>query len=104
MVLTLMYWIVKMSLMAEEGGMKHVSSTLLVAGERVRVYKPVGFLVDSDRIKVEHVAEQDSSSNTDNQGNLMANKTDITTLTELAEQVRDSHSNDINEVNNTLSD
>lgn len=88
--------------MAEPEGMKHVSTTLLVPGERVSVYKPFGFLVDAERAEIEHVSEHDSGSNTDNEGNLKTNESDLATLDELAQRIHESSTRDMNEVNATL--
>ncbi len=92
----------ELALMEEEGGMRHVSTTLLVAGENVRVYKPLGFLADSKRTTVEHIADQDSGSGTDNEGNLVAHGPAMKTLPELARQIRANHTRDMNEVNIAL--
>jgi hypothetical protein len=90
--------------MAGGQGMAHVSTTLLIPGAKTRVYKQFGFLADSDSAVVEHVAEGDSSSHTDNNGNLRAHETSLVSLAELAQVIRDSRTTDMNEVNVTLRD
>ena len=91
-------WRDELELMASEG-MQHVSTTLLLPGQPTKVYKTTGFLVDSGRVEIEHVAETDSLSSTDNDGNLQAHQTDLTTLAELAERARTDGSGEKNEVN-----
>lgn len=89
----------ELELMDQPGGMQHVSTTLLIRGKGTRVYKPFGFLVDAERSEIEHVASTDSGSNVDNEGNLRANQSDLTTLDELAEQIHETNSKEMNEVN-----
>jgi hypothetical protein len=91
-------WESEVSQMAD-GGMNHVSTTLLIPDESTRVYKPSGFLVDSNRVEVEHVAKTDSLSSVDNNGKLQAHASDITTLPELATVARADGRGDMNEVN-----
>lgn len=93
----------ELGLMTEPGGMRHVSTTLLVPGKGTRVYKPFGLLVDARRAQVEHVADTDSGSNVDNDGNLRANQSDLTTLDELAERIHETNSKEMNEVNVSFS-
>lgn len=92
----------EVELMGGKGGMKHVSSTLLIPGEGVRVYKPLGFLVDSERTGIEYVAEGDSLSNVDSGGQLQAINGNVSTLSELAQLIHKTHTKDMNEVNVTL--
>lgn len=92
----------EMKLMENEGGMQHVSSTLLAPNESIRVYKPLGFLVDSERVGIEHVAEGDSLSSVDDDGQLQANNGTVSTLPELAQLIHETHTKDMNEVNISL--
>lgn len=92
----------ELRLMQEDEGMQHVSTTLLVAGEHINVYKPFGFLVDSDYTTIEHVAELDSGSSVDADGSLIANETNLRTVSELAELTHATHTAYMNEVNVTL--
>lgn len=91
----------ELGLMAADRGMKHTSTTLLVAGESVGVYKSFGFLASSDRTEVEHVSDHDSGSNVTNDI-LSASESDLETLDELAQRVHETRTRDMNEVNVTL--
>lgn len=91
----------ELELMAADRGMKHTSTTLLVARESVGVYKSFGFLADADHTEVEHVSDHDSGSNVTNDI-LSASESDLETLDELAQRVRETKTRDMNEVNVTL--
>ncbi len=82
----------------EGGEMTYTSSTLLVPDQGTRVYKNHGFLMDSTRSHIRHIAIRDSGSS-GNVGDFRANPSDFDTLPELAAHVRDQQSDEMNEVN-----
>ncbi|MDR1693973.1 MAG: hypothetical protein LBR70_02110 [Lactobacillaceae bacterium] len=85
---------------AKNEGLYSLSTTLLVSGEKIPTYKNMGFLINSDLAEVHHIAEMDSgSSGNTKDGNFVANKSDIHTLSELAEKTRNEHLRSMNEVN-----
>lgn len=82
-----------------------LSSTLLVAGERIPTYKNIGFLVDSTKADIIHVADSDSGSMGDViEGNFRANPTDLKSLSDLAARTRMKKLRDMNEVNINIKD
>ncbi|MBR1648724.1 MAG: hypothetical protein IJ689_03895 [Alphaproteobacteria bacterium] len=82
-----------------------LSSTLLVAGESIPTYKSIGFLVDSRKAEIVHVAEMDSgSSGNIIYGNFSANHSDIHTLQELADKTHKEKLYNMNEVNINIKD
>lgn len=84
---------------AQNNKLKHASSTLLVAEESIPTYKNMGFIINSDKTEVIHVADSDSGSSTDMEGNLQANETDLHSLAELAQRTKEQKLKDMNEVN-----
>ncbi|MBR6231901.1 MAG: hypothetical protein IKQ99_02250 [Alphaproteobacteria bacterium] len=81
-------------------GLTTASSTLLVAGEKIPTYKSIGFLIDSTKAEIIHVADSDSCSGGDvANGDFRAAKTDLTTLAELADKTRKEKLTNMNEVN-----
>ena len=77
-----------------------VSCTLLIPGVGVRTYKDVGFLVNSDKAIIEHIASSDSiSSGRVKNGTFGAIKSDYNTIEELANYIERSGSTIMNEVN-----
>ena len=77
-----------------------LSSTLLVKGEGIPTYKNLGFIVNSEKAEIVHVADQDSgSSGNITDGTFFANKTDLHTLSDLANRTREKKLKDMNEVN-----
>jgi len=90
----------EINLMNTDSGIR-VSTTLLIPNESIRVYKAFGFLIDSDRTDIEHVAEKDSMSSI-KEGQLRATNGNVSTLPELAQWIHETHTNDMNEVNITL--
>lgn len=85
---------------AKNEGLSSLSTTLLVSGEKIPTYKNMGFLLNSDLVDAHHIAETDSGSVGEfKNGDFVANKTDINTLSELAEKTRNEHLRCMNEVN-----
>lgn len=77
-----------------------ISSTLLVAGERIPTYKNIGFIINSDKAEILHVSDVDSGSSGDAvNGDFYAIKSDLSTLFELADKTRKEKLTDMNEVN-----
>lgn len=67
-----------------EGGMEHLSTTLIMEGKQIPIYlSPIGLLFDSDSVQVLHVASSDSGSITTDTGELHTNQSDLKTLDEL---------------------
>lgn len=90
---------------AKEEGLGSLSTTLLVAGESIPTYKPIGFLLNSDETDIRHVAETDSgSSGNEKYENFRANFTGIKSLSELQEIIKSKHENVMNEVNVNMSE
>jgi len=83
---------------AKGEGLEGLSTTLLVSGEKIPTYKGIGFLIDSDKSDVFHIAERDSGSGYGSAG-FVANQADHKTLPELANAIRGKHEDIMNEVN-----
>lgn len=85
---------------AKKEGLGSLSTTLLVPKESIHTYKSMGFLVNSDRADVRHIAETDSgSSGNEKSGDFHANASDIKSLEELQKIIKNKHSKEMNEVN-----
>lgn len=81
-------------------GLGSLSTTLLVEGEKIPTYKAIGFLINSNKADIRHVAESDSGSKgTEEDGTFSANETDIHSLEELEATIKNKHSRCMNEVN-----
>jgi len=83
---------------AKNEGLTALSTTLLVPDEKIPTYKNIGFLINSDSAEVFHIADSDSGSGWGKNG-FVATKTDISSLSELAEKTRNEGLRDMNEVN-----
>lgn len=82
-----------------------LSSTLLVPGEKIPTYKNVGFLLNSEKADIIHVADSDSGSMGNvADGDFVANPTDLKTLSDLAAKTRTEKLRDMNEVNVNIKD
>lgn len=83
----------------EEGdGLSYASSTLLLPGKRISTYKGFGFMFDGSESELHHLHTQDSGSN--GQGkDFRAAESNITSLAELAEAIKDNPTPPMNEVN-----
>jgi hypothetical protein len=77
-----------------------LSTTLIVSDVGVRTYKNVGFLMNSDLVECIHVSDTDSSSyGSVRNGDFHANDSDLSTVSELANYVKDNNATEMNEVN-----
>ena len=86
--------------MATNEGMYSVSTTLIVPNEKVPTYKAIGYLIDSSKVEVGHLAEMDSgSSGNSKDGTFHANLTEVKTLDELADLIKIKKNKIMNEVN-----
>lgn len=82
-----------------------LSSTLLVPGEKIPTYKNMGFLLNSEKADIIHVADSDSGSMGNvADGDFSANQTDLKTLSDLAAKTRTEKLRDMNEVNVNIKD
>lgn len=82
-----------------------LSSTLLVAGEKIPTYKSLGFIINSEKAEIVHVADMDSgSSGNITDGTFSANKTELHSLSDLAEKTKKEKLHDMNEVNINIKD
>lgn len=82
-----------------------LSSTLLVKGERIPTYKSLGFIINSDKAEIVHIADMDSgSSGNITDGTFSANKTDLHSLSDLTNKTRKEKLHDMNEVNINIKD
>lgn len=82
-----------------------LSSTLLVPGEKIPTYKSLGFIINSEKAEIVHVADMDSgSSGNITDGTFSANKTELHSLSDLAEKTRKEKLHDMNEVNINIKD
>lgn len=85
---------------ARNDGLTSLSSTLLVPGEKIPTYKNMGFLLNSEKADIIHVADSDSgSSGNIADGSFSVNQTDLKTLSDLAAKTRAEKLRDMNEVN-----
>lgn len=85
---------------AKQEGLGSLSTTLLVQGEAIPTYKATGFLINSDDTDVRHIAETDSgSSGNEKDGDFHANESNIKSLEELQEIIKNKHRKEMNEVN-----
>lgn len=84
----------------DEHGLWYASSTLVLPGQHVPTYKNFGFMFDGATADIHHVHEQDSGSSGQGE-DFWADKSDLTTLDELAEVIKDSPPV-MNEVNATF--
>lgn len=76
------------------------SSTLIVPNVGVSTYKNIGFLINSDLANCFHISKLDSGSSGDiNNGDFFANKPDFSTISELANYVKNNNDTNMNEVN-----
>ena len=81
-------------------GLSSVSSTLIVPDIGVSTYKNIGFLINSDLANCFHISKSDSgSSGNIKNGDFLANKADFRTIMELANYIKASNDNVMNEVN-----
>lgn len=97
-------WQGEIDSMKKAGGMEHTSTTLIMEGKGIEMYNNAyGFLFNSDKVKVEHVALTDSGSGTDKAGNLRANPADFTNLDELRNYYTERKNTfTMNEINATV--
>lgn len=85
---------------AKQEGLGSVSTTLLVPEASIPTYKATGFLINSDEVDVRHIAESDSGSRgNEKDGDFSANSSDIESLEELQEIIKNKHKRKMNEVN-----
>ena len=89
---------------AQKDQLKYVSSTLLISGEAIPTYKNFGFLLDSNKADIVHVADSDSGSGVTNQGDFVANETELKSLSDLVEKTKKEKLKDMNEVNINIKD
>lgn len=90
---------------AKNDRLTSLSTTLLVAGEKIPTYKNMGFLVNSEKAEIIHVSAYDSGSS----GNIIydnftANSTDLKSLSDLVIRTRLEKLKDMNEVNVAIKD
>lgn len=86
-------------------GLYSLSTTLLVQGETIPTYKPIGFIIDESKSAIRHISEQDSGSNGNELNNdFKANASDIDSLNELENIIKQKHENVMNEVNINIHD
>jgi len=90
---------------AKNDRLTSLSSTLLVSGERIPTYKNMGFLLNSEKADIIHVADSDSGSMGNiADGNFFANQTDLKNLSDLVSKTRTEKLRDMNEVNVNIKD
>jgi hypothetical protein len=89
--------------MATPDGTTYASTTLVIPGEKVPYYKPVGFIFDSAQTEVVHVADSDSGSS-GGEGDFWANATDLDSIGQLADHIKTEHPAQMNEVNAHIPD
>lgn len=90
---------------AKNDRLTSLSSTLLVPGEKIPTYKNMGFLLNSEKADIVHVADSDSGSMGNvADGDFVANPTDLKTLSDLAAKTRTEKLRDMNEVNVNIKD
>lgn len=90
---------------AKNDRLTSLSSTLLVPGEKIPTYKNMGFLLNSEKADIIHVADSDSGSMGNvADGDFVANPTDLKTLSDLATKTRTEKLHDMNEVNVNIKD
>jgi len=86
--------------MLMNGNLSSASSTLIVPNVGVSTYKNIGFLINSDLANCFHISKLDSgSSGNINNGDFFANKPDFSTISELANYIKNNDHTDMNEVN-----
>ena len=86
--------------LAKQEGLYSLSTTLLVPDESIPTYKSIGVLLDSDEVDVRHIAETDSGScGNEKDGDFRANTSDVKSLEELQEIIRNKQRKEMNEVN-----
>lgn len=91
--------------LARSQGLYSLSTTLLVPGETIPTYKPIGFILDEEKCTIRHIAEEDSGScGNELNGDFQANKTDINSLDELESRIKQKHQNVMNEINVNIND
>ena len=84
-------------------GLYSASSTLLIPGVGISVYKNIGFLVNSDLAHCFHISKTDSSSRGNYaDGDFWAGEADFTKIEELAEFIKSTNAREMNEVNINL--
>ena len=77
-----------------------VSSTLIIPGVAVSLYKSIGFLVNSDLADCFHISKSDSGScGNILDGDFKANKADFKSISELANYIKNNKVREMNEVN-----
>lgn len=85
-------------------GLYSLSTTMLVPGESIPTYKPIGFIIDERKSSIRHVSESDSGSNGNElNGDFRANPSNIGSLDELEAIIKTKHLNVMNEVNINIS-
>ncbi len=90
--------------MANDQGLYSLSTTLLVPGESIPTYKPIGFIMDESKCNIRHISEQDSGScGNEQNGDFRANSSSINSLDELENIIKQKHQNVMNEVNINIS-
>jgi hypothetical protein len=90
---------------AKNDRLTSLSSTLLVPGEKIPTYKNMGFLLNSEKADIIHVADSDSGSMGNvADGDFVANPTNLKTLSDLAAKTRTEKLRDMNEVNVNIKD
>lgn len=91
---------------AEIKGKDSASTTLLLSGEDIPTYRAYGFLINSEKADLIHIAERDSGSSGETaKGDFHAYAESLTTLDELTEQIRsEGGKHSMNEVNVCMKD
>ena len=91
---------------AKTGGKDSASTTLLLSDEDIPTYKAYGFLIDSERTDLIHIAENDSGSYREtSKGDFHAYGESLTSLYELTEKIRaEGGKHSMNEVNVCMKD
>lgn len=81
-------------------GLSSASSTLIVPDTGVSTYKNIVFFINSDLANYFHISKSDSGSTGNKKnGDSFANKADFRTIMELANHIKVSNDNTMNEVN-----
>ncbi len=85
---------------AKNEGLTSLSTTLIMRDENIPTYKSIGFLINSKNVDVRHVAEHDSGScGNEKNGDFIASKTNVESISELADIIKNKHEKVMNEVN-----
>lgn len=90
-------------LMMSPSGMTSVSTTLLIPGEQIPTYKPIGYLIDAKKADCFHICKIDSNSSGNIiDGDFYASEPDFQTTEELARYIKENKDTNMNEINLNL--